>query len=346
MLTNSFGTTHTLVLQNLTLSSGYRLGRFTGVVANGSATFGQLDFYRARRLLNPEQATIFTIPENSIVSYASAQAYVGLVQQMSTFNRLELGGLAGHTGPAPGQRSFSFFRTQASVGGVARVTHQLTPRNSLGVEGEYRQIWFQGGPYYTALTPSMIFERRVDTRYTLNVRAGLLLSGTTWGSRQIPEWEIGSGLLPPRTGTEHRYLPVFGVTAGGFGVRGPGFSYTARGSFNLLPFYDPVQGVLQQRVAVGMGNTFILSRKYLARCDLQVYVPGHLEFSHTKQPYINQDVFAILNPVLVRRFDRYTTAEAGALITQRLADYTQVFGHWYRPELILYIAFTGSTIVW
>ena len=68
LLTNAFGNTNTLTLHNASLSAGHRLTRFTTVYANGNITAGQIDFYRARRLLNPEQSTIFTIPENRILS--------------------------------------------------------------------------------------------------------------------------------------------------------------------------------------------------------------------------------------------------------------------------------------
>ena len=346
LLTNAFGNTNTLTLHNASLSAGHRLTRFTTVYANGNITAGQIDFYRARRLLNPEQATIFTIPENRILSYASAQAFVGVTQQVGRFTRVDFQGLAGHQGPAPGQQSFQYFRKQDFVGGSVKITRQLDVRNSIAAETEYREIWFQGGPYYNALTPALSYEYRSDRQVTIQARAGLQFSGTQYGSRQVPEWLVGAGLLPPRTGTEERIMPVGSIVVGGIAWRGAGYLYSTRLSLNLLPFYDPVQGVLQQRIALGVGNTIVLSRLWLARVDLSVYVPGDLELTSTKQPYIDQDVFAILNPVVIRTLTRTARVELGALITERLEDYTEVVGNWNRPEVILYLAFHGATTVW
>ncbi|HSI06015.1 MAG: hypothetical protein ACAI38_03930 [Myxococcota bacterium] len=346
LLTNAFGNTNALTLHNAQLSAGYRLTRFTTVYANGNVTAGQIDFYRARRLLNPEQATIFTIPENRILSYASAQAFVGLTQQFGRFTRVDFQGLTGHTGPAPGQQSFQFFRKQDFVGGSAKVTRLLDVRNSIAAEAEYREIWFDGGPYYNAITPALSYDYRSDRQVNINVRAGVQFSGTQYGSRQIPEWMVGGGLLPPRTGTEERMMPVMSLVVGGIAWRGAGYMYSTRFSLNLLPFYDPVQGVLQQRIAFGVGNNIVLSRLYLARIDFSVYIPGDFEFTSTNQPYIDQDVFAILNPVLIRTLSRTARVELGALITERLEDYTEVVGHWNRPEVILYLAFHGATPVW
>lgn len=346
LLTNAFGNTNTLTLHNAQLTAGYRLTRFTTVYANGTVIAGQIDFYRARRLLNPEQATIFTIPENRILSYASSQAFIGVTQQLGRFTRVDVQGLAGHTGPAPGQGSFQYFRRQDFVGGSVRVSEQLDLRNSIAAETEYRELWFEGGPYYTAVTPAVIYDYRSDRQVTVNLRAGMQFSGTQYGSRQIPEWSVGGGLLPPRTGTEARAMPVFGLVVGGLTWRGAGYLYSSRLSLNLLPFYDPVQGVLQQRIAFGIGNDIVLSRRYSARIELSVFIPGDFELTTTNQPYIDQDVFAILNPVLIRTLSRTARVEAGALITQRLEDYTEVVGTWNRPEVILYLAFSGTTTVW
>ena len=57
-------------------------------------------------------------------------------------------------------------------------------------------------------------------------------------------------------------------------------------------------------------------------------------------------MFAILNPVIQRKLSRTAAIEAGALITERFEDYTEVVGNWNRPEVILYLAFQGVTTVW
>lgn len=346
LLTHAFGNTNTLTLHNAQLSAAHRLTRSTTAFANGTVSAGQIDFYRARRLLNPEQATIFTIPENRILSYASAQAFAGVSQQFGKFTRIDLQANASHTGPAPGQRSFEYFRQQDQLGGLVRVTEQLDIRNSLGLEGEYREIWFDGGPYYNAITPAVVYDGRWGRLLTINARVGMQVSGTEYGSRQIPEWVVGAGVLPPREGVERRAMPVLGLTIGGLQWRGAGFLYATRITANLLPFYDPVQGVLQQRIAIGMANSWVLSRKYTARLDVAVYIPGDFEFTSTKQPYIDQDAFAIISPVLTRSLGRTARLEAGALITQRFEDYTEVVGNWNRPEVIVFLAFQGVATVW
>lgn len=346
LLTHAFGNTNTLTLHNGQLSANHRLTRFTTVYANGTVTAGQIDFYRARRLLNPEQATIFTIPENRILSYASAQAFIGVSQQLGRFTRIDVQGLASHTGPAPGQRSFEYFRRQNQIGGTVRVTEQIDLRHRVGVETEYREVSFDGGPYYNALTPALVYDGQWGRRMTVNMRAGMQFSGTEYGSRQIPEWIVGAGLLPPRTGEERRVMPVLGLNIGGLSWRGAGFAYSTRITANLLPFYDPVQGVLQQRIAFGMGNNWALSRKWNAKFDVSLYIPGDFEFTSTNQPYIDQDMFVIMNPVIQRSLTRTARVEAGALITQRFEDYTEVVGNWIRPEVIVYLAFQGITTVW
>ena len=347
LVTRAFGTTRTLGLHSGNLTYSHRLTRDLSMNANAGGTIGNLDFYRARRQLNPAQATILSIPENSVISYMSANAYLGLAYMMGRFTRLEAGAVASHAGPALGQNSSQFFRVQDSLGATARLSRQITKSDTIGLLGEYRWVWFEGGPYYTSATPEVFVRHRFTRRLSLDAHAGVQLSGTRYGPLQIRDWVLGEGVLPRRVGTERRYMPTFGLTVGALEVRGPGYWWTSALTVNLLPFYDPVQGVLQQRLAVGSTNLITLSRTSSLRVDFSVYVPADVEFGGTSnQPFVDQDVFAILNPVYVRRLDPMLNMEVGLLLTQRWEDYTEVVGSWYRPEFVLYIAFVGRTKVW
>ncbi len=74
--------------------------------------------------------------------------------------------------------------------------------------------------------------------------------------------------------------------------------------------------------------------------------PAKWAYGRTQQPFIDQDFYAILQPALIRRLTPLTYMEVGTYITQRLEDYTQVFGHWYQPQVVVYVAFQGQSTVW
>ncbi|MBC7792808.1 MAG: hypothetical protein H7Z43_03800, partial [Clostridia bacterium] len=201
LVTRSFGTTRTLGLHNASIAYQHRLTRKLSLVTTAGGTIGNLDFYRARRQLNPEQATVLTVPENGVFGYASGNAYVGLAYRLARFTRLDGGAIVAHTGPTSGQGTVQYFRKQDSAGATGRLSHDFDQFNTAGFTGEYRWVWFEGGPYYQSATPEAFVRHRFSRTFGLEVHGGLMLSGTRYGSLQTRDWVLGEGLLPRRIGT-------------------------------------------------------------------------------------------------------------------------------------------------
>ncbi len=235
LFTEAFGQYNTLLLNTTNMTLSQRLGRDTFLSMSGSGAIGKIDFFRAQRLLQADTATVFTIPENTVLGYASGNVYLGLIQNLGKASKLQAGGIALYNGPSPGEKTFLYFRRQTQAGATVRYSNQVARNDTASVEFEYRKVWFDHGPYYGAYTPALIWRHNGADHFILETKVGAMFSTTEWGDRQIPEWVIGQGLLPPRTGTDHRIFPLFNITMGGFEIKRPGLYIQTTGTLNLCP---------------------------------------------------------------------------------------------------------------
>lgn len=338
-------TDQTIVLHRANAGVRHALTRDLSLHVTSTGAIGELDFYRARRLLDPERGEVVQLPDNTVVGYATGQVEAGAAGTVGRWMRWEVSGTLGHTGPRSRDEPISFFREQDSAGLTARLSRQLGRGRSLGLEAERNWVWFAGGPYYDGVTPAAFYTQTLGRGVALNARAGVLTSATRFGAAQLRDWSLVGGLDATLRGTERRYLPVADVSVDGPWLRGAGVSARGRVTANLLAAYDPVRGTLSQRAVVAAASDFTLPHSLMARTELAFYAPVDLELTRSRQEYADEDLLATLNAVFTSEIQHGLDLEWGVLATERFADYTAVASDWSVPEVVLRLGLVFRTEV-